>query len=121
MRYRYIVTAAFAASVACGQPLVPTELRQDFGILVVQVRDVGGAPVPGAWVFVEAPGDTGGLTRHALPTGEAGDATFTAIRAGTRAVEVTPPDGFAADGPARREVEVVRRRTVTTRFTLRQL
>jgi hypothetical protein len=115
---RYIVAAAVIAATGCVNPIGPFRPHPS---LVVQVRDLSGAPVPNAWVYVELPNRIGSFYKQGSPTRADGTVTFYDLPAGRRPVEVKPPAGYSAVDEVQRDVDIVEDETVTTQFALRRI
>jgi hypothetical protein len=119
---KYLLALMLLAAAGCGSPLNPEAgmaLPKDPGGLVVRIHDQDSAPVQGVWVYVEMPNNVGSTFQEGTPTRADGTATFYAVPAGTRRVDVTLPAGYSA-GPdgLTRPVDVQKGRTVTIQFGL---
>jgi hypothetical protein len=107
-------------AAGCVSPLNPEAgmpLPRDPGDLVVHIQDQDGRPIEGVWIYVEMPNNIGSTFQEGTPTRADGNATFYAVPAGTRRVDVKLPAGFSAgaDGVTR-QVDVLKGRTVTIQF-----
>ena len=118
---RALVSAAIIATTGCYNPLAPVpENRRDPGTVVVHVRDTGGAPIAGVWVYIELPNSIGSTFWEGTPTNGDGRVTHRVIPQGRRMLEVRPPAGFVSDAP-RQEVNVVKDQTTHAQLILRRL
>lgn len=119
---RYLMALLLLAAAGCVSPLNPEAgmaLPKDPGRLDVQVHDQEARPVQGVWIYVEMPNNVGSTFQEGTPTRADGTATFYAVPAGTRRVDVTLPAGYSA-GPdgLTRQVDVQKGKTVSVRFGL---
>jgi hypothetical protein len=83
----------------------------------VQVHDQDERPIEGVWIYVEMPNNVGSTFQEGTPTRVDGTATFYAVPAGTRRVDVKLPAGYSvgADGLTR-QVDVQKGKTVSVQF-----
>ena len=81
---------------------------------------VGGAPVAGVQVTVsDIPNKVGGVYSVSQWTGTDGSVTIDYVDAGLRRVSISVPAGFSPDPQGiERQVEVIRRQSVTTAFRI---
>jgi hypothetical protein len=113
------------ACAQCGSRVGPSEaglsVPKDPGRVVVRVHDQVGIAVEKARVCVEMPNDIGSFFKQCSGTRVDGMTVFSAVPAGRRPVDVTPPAGFVAGvGGLIQEVNVTKGSESRVEFELRR-